>query len=75
VVHSAIAQCLPLRTTKDNLVVLKLVTSEVPMRFVNAVVEAYRNRQISPSKGAAYLMTTENEFLARFGDIYEAVEM
>ena len=36
VVHSTVAQCLALRTAKDifDLVVLKLVTSEVPMRLV-----------------------------------------
>ncbi len=46
----------------------------LPIGYVNAVVEAYRNRQISPSKAATYLMVEENEFLQRFGDIYEEIE-
>src|SRR6516162_11014075 len=39
VVHSTVAQCLALRTAKDifDLVVLKLVTSEVPMRLVASI--------------------------------------
>src|SRR5215470_18427354 len=39
VVHSAVAQCLALRTAKDifDLVVLKLVTREVPMRLVASI--------------------------------------
>jgi hypothetical protein len=38
-VHSAVAQCLALRTAKDifDLVVLKLVTSEVSMRLVASI--------------------------------------
>jgi Zn-dependent peptidase ImmA (M78 family) len=46
----------------------------LPIGYVKAVVEAYQNRQISPSKGATYLMIEENEFLQRFGDIYEEIE-
>ncbi len=46
----------------------------LPIGYVNAVVEAYRNREISPSKAARYLMVEEKEFLQRFGDIYEEVE-
>src|SRR5215469_7233185 len=39
VVHSTVAQCLALRTAKDifDLVVLKLITSEVPMRLVASI--------------------------------------
>jgi hypothetical protein len=47
----------------------------LPIGYVNAVVEAYQNRQISPSKAATYLMIEETEFLQRFGDIYEQVEV
>ncbi len=47
----------------------------LPIGYVNAVVEAYKNRQISPSKAAAYLMITESEILERFGDVYEEVEV
>jgi len=47
----------------------------LPIGYVNAVVEAYRNRQISPAKGAEYLLTEEQEFVDRFGDIYENVEL
>jgi Zn-dependent peptidase ImmA (M78 family) len=47
----------------------------LPIGYVNAVVDAYKNRQISPSKAATYLMITESEFLERFGDIYEEVEV
>ncbi len=46
----------------------------LPIGYVNAVVEAYRNRQISPSKAATYLMVEEGEFVQRFGEIYEEVE-
>ncbi|HKV26093.1 MAG TPA: ImmA/IrrE family metallo-endopeptidase [Candidatus Acidoferrum sp.] len=46
----------------------------LPVGYVKSVVEAYRNRQISPSKAAAYLMIDRNEFLERFGDIYEEIE-
>jgi len=45
----------------------------LPIGYLNAVVEAYRNRQISPSKAATYLMVEESDFLQRFGDIYEEV--
>jgi len=39
VAHSAVAPCLALRTTKDifDLVVLKLVTREMPMRLVASI--------------------------------------
>jgi hypothetical protein len=47
----------------------------LPIGYINAVVEAYRNRQISPSKAAVYLMIDEREFLERFGDVYEEVEV
>jgi Zn-dependent peptidase ImmA (M78 family) len=47
----------------------------LPIGYVNAVVDAYRNRQISPGKGAEYLMIEQEEFLKRFGDIYEEVEV
>jgi Zn-dependent peptidase ImmA (M78 family) len=47
----------------------------LPIGYVNAVVEAYQNRQISPSKAATYLRVEETEFLQRFGDIYEEVEV
>lgn len=47
----------------------------LPIGYVNAVVEAYQNRQISPSRAAAYLMVEETEFLHRFGDIYEEAEV
>jgi Zn-dependent peptidase ImmA (M78 family) len=47
----------------------------LPIGYVNAVVEAYQNRQISPGKAAVYLMIAESEFLERFGDIYEEVEV
>jgi Zn-dependent peptidase ImmA (M78 family) len=47
----------------------------LPIGYVNAVVDAYRNRQISPGKGAEYLIIEEQEFLERFGDIYENVEV
>ncbi len=46
----------------------------LPIGYVNAVVEAYNNRQISPSKAATYLMIEEGEFVQRFGEIYEEVE-
>ncbi len=46
----------------------------LPVGYVNVVVDAYRNRQISPGKAAEYLMIDESEFLERFGDIYEEVE-
>jgi Zn-dependent peptidase ImmA (M78 family) len=46
----------------------------LPIGYVNAVVDAYKNRQISPAKAAEYLIIDEPEFTARFGDIYEDVE-
>jgi Zn-dependent peptidase ImmA (M78 family) len=47
----------------------------LPIGYVNVVVEAYRNRQISPGKAAEYLMVEEQEFLERFGDIYEEAQV
>jgi Zn-dependent peptidase ImmA (M78 family) len=47
----------------------------LPIGYVNAVVEAYRNRKISPGKAAEYLLIDEQEFFHRFGDIYEDVEV
>lgn len=47
----------------------------LPIGYVNSVVDAYRNRQISPAKAAEYLIIDEQEFLERFGDIYEAAEI
>lgn len=49
-------------------------TIRLPIGYVNSVVEAYRNRQISPAKAAEYLIVDEQEFLERFGDIYESLE-
>jgi len=49
-------------------------TIRLPIGYVNAVVDAYRNRQISPAKAAEYLLIDEQEFTDRFGDIYENVE-
>lgn len=46
----------------------------LPIGYVNAVVDAYRNRQISPGKAAEYLIIDEQELAERFGDIYENVE-
>ena len=46
----------------------------LPIGYVNAVVDAYRNRQISPGKAAEYLIIDEQELTERFGDIYENVE-
>jgi Zn-dependent peptidase ImmA (M78 family) len=43
----------------------------LPIGYVNSVVESYRDRQISPAKAAEYLIIDEEEFLERFGDIYE----
>jgi Zn-dependent peptidase ImmA (M78 family) len=50
-------------------------TIRLPIGYVNAVVEAYRNRQISPGKASEYLIIEEQEFVDRFGDIYEDVEV
>jgi Zn-dependent peptidase ImmA (M78 family) len=47
----------------------------LPIGYVNTIVEAYQNRQISPSRGAAYMMIDETEFLDRFGDVYEEVDV
>lgn len=47
----------------------------LPIGYVNAVVDAYQSRQISPAKAAEYLIIEEQEFLERFGDIYESVEV
>jgi hypothetical protein len=46
----------------------------LPIGYVNAVVDAYRNRQISPAKAAEYLIIDEQELTERFGDIYENVD-
>lgn len=47
----------------------------LPIGYVNSVVDAYKNRQISPAKGAEYLIVDEQEFLERFGDIYANAEI
>jgi Zn-dependent peptidase ImmA (M78 family) len=47
----------------------------LPIGYVNVVVDAYRNRQISAAKGAEYLIIAEQEFIERFGDIYENAEV
>jgi Zn-dependent peptidase ImmA (M78 family)/transcriptional regulator with XRE-family HTH domain len=47
----------------------------LPIGYVNAVVDACHNRQISPAKAAEYLLIDEQEFVSRFGDIYEDVEV
>lgn len=46
----------------------------LPVGYVNSVVDAYRNRQISLGKAAEYLMVDDSEFVERFGDIYAGVE-
>lgn len=57
------------RTTTQSPKAIRL-----PIGYVNAVVDAYRNRQISPAKAAEYLIIDEEELIERFGDIYENVE-
>jgi Zn-dependent peptidase ImmA (M78 family) len=46
----------------------------LPVGFVSAVVEAYRNSQVSSGKAAEYLMIDPYEFNERFGDVYSGVE-
>lgn len=46
----------------------------LPVGYVTAVVDAYRNCQISLGKAAEYLMIDDSEFAERFGDIYAGVE-
>jgi hypothetical protein len=46
----------------------------LPVGYVTAVVDAYRNCQISLGKAAEYLMIDDSEFAVRFGDIYAGVE-
>jgi len=41
---------------------------------VSAVVDAYRDCQISSGKAAEYLMIDRAEFSERFGDVYAGVE-
>ena len=47
----------------------------LPVGYVNTVVDAYRNRQISPRKAASYLMIDEQELFERFGDVYSEVQL
>jgi Zn-dependent peptidase ImmA (M78 family) len=47
----------------------------LPIGYVNAVVDAYKNGQISAGKGAEYLIIDEREFVDRFGNIYESAEV
>jgi hypothetical protein len=42
----------------------------LPIGYVNAVVDAYRSRQISSAKAAEYLLIEEQEVFDRFGDVY-----
>lgn len=46
----------------------------LPVGYVNSVVDAYRNCQISSGKAAEYLLIDRSEFTERFGDIYAGVE-
>jgi hypothetical protein len=46
----------------------------LPIGYVNAVVQAHRDFQISKGKAAEYLMIDEATFVERFGAIYEEVE-
>jgi hypothetical protein len=41
---------------------------------VNAVVDAYKNLQISPAKASEYLIIDERDFTDRFGDIYAGID-
>ncbi len=43
----------------------------LPVSYVNAVVDAYRSRQISLGKAAEFLMINDDDFVDRFGRIYE----
>lgn len=47
----------------------------LPIGYINSVVDAYKNRQISPAKAAEYLIIEEHEFFNRFGDIYANAEI
>lgn len=47
----------------------------LPIGYINSVVEAYKNRQISPAKAAEYLIIEEDQFFDRFGDIYADAEI
>jgi hypothetical protein len=49
-------------------------TMRLPVGYVGAVVDAYRNAQISTGKAAEYLMIDDSEVIERFGDIYAGVE-
>lgn len=49
-------------------------TLRLPVGYVGAVVDAYRNAQISTGKAAEYLMIDDSEVIERFGDIYAGVE-
>jgi Zn-dependent peptidase ImmA (M78 family) len=53
---------------------LTLRSVRLPVGYVTAVVEAYRNCQISMGKAAQYLMIDDSDFEERFGDIYAGVE-
>lgn len=53
---------------------LSLRSLRLPVGYVNSVVDAYRNCQISSGKAAEYLMIDTAEFIERFGDIYAGVE-
>lgn len=46
----------------------------LPIGYVNAVVDAYKNLQISPAKASEYLIIEEREFTDRFGDIYAGID-
>jgi len=46
----------------------------LPVGYVNSVVEAYKNCQISSGKAAEYLVIDRSEFIERFGDIYAEAE-
>jgi len=46
----------------------------LPVGYVSAVVDAYRDCQISSGKAAEYLMIDRAEFSERFGDVYAGVE-
>jgi Zn-dependent peptidase ImmA (M78 family) len=47
----------------------------LPLGYVQTVYGAYSDRLISSGKAAEYLMVDEAEFLQRFGDVYEEVEV
>jgi Zn-dependent peptidase ImmA (M78 family) len=47
----------------------------LPIGYVNIVIEAYQNRQVSLGKAAEFLMIDENDFRARFGNICAQVEL